>query len=94
MPIPEALAAAYDPEQFRRDGHALIDALADYLGRAGARELPVLPCADPTALTQEYARDFVTPEPAELSALAAAALNTAASSSSRRTSPDSRPARR
>ncbi|HVJ16465.1 MAG TPA: aminotransferase class I/II-fold pyridoxal phosphate-dependent enzyme [Polyangiaceae bacterium] len=74
MPIPEALAAAYDPEQFRRDGHALIDVLADYLGRASRGQLPVLERADPAALTREYATDFASPQPAALAALAARAL--------------------
>ncbi len=74
MTLPKALAAAYDPEQFRREGHALIDVLAGYLAHAGSRQMPVLPVADPAALCQEYARDFNEAEPAELADFVAGAL--------------------
>jgi L-2,4-diaminobutyrate decarboxylase len=77
MTSPDALAAAYDPELFRREGHALIDVLADYLARAQSGALPVLPAAEPSALCAEFARDFSVPEPAPLAALAASALERA-----------------
>ncbi len=45
----DLLRTAYDPENFRRQGHALIDQLADYLADAtgGAPSLPVIPWRDP-----------------------------------------------
>jgi len=49
--LPETLRSAYDPERFRRDGHALVDQVADYLRAATAGTLPVLPWVEPeTAL--------------------------------------------
>ena len=45
--LPEALRSAYDPERFRREGHALIDQLADYLRTVTRSQGPVLPWADP-----------------------------------------------
>jgi L-2,4-diaminobutyrate decarboxylase len=45
--IPPALSAAYDPERFRREGHALVDQLANYLRAAETRQLPVLPWVEP-----------------------------------------------
>ena len=42
--VPPAIAEAYDPERFRRDGHRLIDAIADQLARvarARGRGAPV-----------------------------------------------------
>lgn len=48
---PTPLRAAFDPDAFRRTGHAFIDALADYLARAMAGPpLPVLPPTPPGAL--------------------------------------------
>ena len=46
-PLPPALASAYDPERFRREGHRILDRLADYLREATTRALPVLPWAEP-----------------------------------------------
>lgn len=43
----DPLRQAFDPDAFRARGHALIDALADYLARARAGEGPVLPWAEP-----------------------------------------------
>ena len=49
-PLSDRLRAAYDPETFRRDGHRLIDHLADWLARAEARDdAPVLPWVEPDA---------------------------------------------
>ena len=45
--LPETLRDAFDPERFRREGHALVDQLADYLRGVTAREGPVLPWAEP-----------------------------------------------
>src|SRR5215468_3915090 len=45
--LPDALRDAFDPERFRRDGHALVDQLADYLRDVTTRTCPVLPWVDP-----------------------------------------------
>ena len=45
--LPESLRSAFDPERFRREGHALVDQLADYLRSVTERSGPVLPWADP-----------------------------------------------
>ncbi|MCB9870609.1 MAG: aminotransferase class I/II-fold pyridoxal phosphate-dependent enzyme [Planctomycetes bacterium] len=37
-----SLPSAFEPEAFRRAGHALVDQLADYLAAAGERRIPVL----------------------------------------------------
>ena len=47
--LPESLRSAFDPERFRREGHALVDQLADYLRAATDRALPVLPWVEPEA---------------------------------------------
>lgn len=48
----ELLKRAYDPENFRQQGHALIDRLADYLENVAA--LPANPYAEPDELLQQY----------------------------------------
>jgi L-2,4-diaminobutyrate decarboxylase len=54
-PIPETLRGAYDPERFRTEGHRLIDALADHLARATARdEAPVLPWVEPARAVEQW----------------------------------------
>ena len=50
---------AFDADRFRADGHRVVDLLADYLGRAQRRELPVLDAGDPDA------RVAALPAPAE-----------------------------
>ena len=65
MPPGELLARAYDPEEFRREGHALVDRLADYLGNV--REHPANPYATPDESLGEF-RDLLarTPPPGEV----------------------------
>jgi L-2,4-diaminobutyrate decarboxylase len=53
--IESAARQAFDPELFRLEGHALVDRMADYLGRATRREpMPVLPWKDPAEMAQSW----------------------------------------
>src|SRR5664280_2271538 len=48
----------FNPEDFRKDGHALVDTLSDYLGDAlSGKEMPVLPWNDPDKLTEYFSFD-------------------------------------
>ncbi len=52
-------AAAYDAERFRRQGHQLVDQLADYLASATRQQaLPVLPWAAPEENLARFAASF------------------------------------
>jgi L-2,4-diaminobutyrate decarboxylase len=54
------LSSTYDSEEFRKQGHELIDVLADYLKDSTARsDMPVLNHIDPDDLVKEY--DFDNP---------------------------------
>ena len=45
----------FSPEEFRKDGHALIDTLSDYLRDAlSGKEMPVLPWNDPDHLAEVF----------------------------------------
>lgn len=55
-------ADPYDPDGFRRDGHALIDILADYLGSTSRREGQVLDYIAPAQLLDRWPGTF-QPEP-------------------------------
>jgi L-2,4-diaminobutyrate decarboxylase len=57
-PRDERLAAARDPEQFRALGHAVVDRLADYLGAARARAIPVSQPLDPAGMSERWPADF------------------------------------
>ncbi|WNG51083.1 aminotransferase class V-fold PLP-dependent enzyme [Archangium minus] len=52
------LAAAYDPESFRRLGHQWVDQLADHLARTLRREGPVLPWASPATHVERFPANF------------------------------------
>lgn len=55
----DRLAAAFDPEAFRREGHDLIDRLADYLRAAlDGPPLPVLPWAPPGEMLERWPSEF------------------------------------
>lgn len=61
-------AAAYDAERFRRQGHELVDQLADYLARATRGEgLPVLPWAPPAENVARFPGTFPEEPTGELS---------------------------
>lgn len=69
-------ATAYDAEHFRRQGHQLVDQLADYLASAtrGEASVPVLPWATPDESTARFPADFSEEPTGELSALMARVL--------------------
>jgi L-2,4-diaminobutyrate decarboxylase len=69
-PVPAAIAAAYDPERFRADGHRLIDQLGAYLARAERRDdAPVLPWVDPAANLARWPATFPAGGGADLNAV-------------------------
>ena len=55
------LIAAYSPETFRRQAHALVDLLADHLARAEAGTDPVLPYTEPDEQLAYWQADFQKP---------------------------------
>lgn len=55
---PGSLEGLFDGELFRRQGHALVDRLADYLLEAKGAELPVLPWVEPEAMSGRWAGAF------------------------------------
>lgn len=61
------LEQAYDPETFRRQGHAVVDMLADYLADSfrPAPALPVIPWRRPEAQLQRWQEDLTTPSDAD-----------------------------
>ncbi len=61
----DRVRAAFDPERFRSEGHAVIDILADYLSRAqtGDVQIPVLPWLDPHAQVKAWPATFPSGEP-------------------------------
>ena len=56
--LPESLRDAFDPERFRREGHVLVDQLADYLRAVTGREGPVLPWVEPEMNLARWAGTF------------------------------------
>jgi L-2,4-diaminobutyrate decarboxylase len=54
--VPSPIAGAYDPERFRADGHAVIDAIADQLARWHAREGRVLPWQAPDQARADWGK--------------------------------------
>jgi L-2,4-diaminobutyrate decarboxylase len=67
--LPETLRDAFDPERFRREGHALVDQLADYLRSVTDREGPVLPWAEPDSNLSRWAAPFTEQPGASLGEL-------------------------
>ena len=48
----------FDPEDFRKEGHLLVDTLSEYLNEAlSGKEMPVLPWNDPDRLAEYFSFD-------------------------------------
>ena len=58
--VPSRIASAYDPERFRAEGHAVIDAIADQLARWHAREGRVLPWRAPDRARSDWGNQPLT----------------------------------
>lgn len=59
IPASDLLSRVFDPESFRRDGHRLVDLLADYLGRIVKGEsMPVLPWVEPDRMVASWPDAF------------------------------------
>jgi L-2,4-diaminobutyrate decarboxylase len=53
------IPAPFNPEEFRKEGHILVDTLSDYLNEAlSGNEMPVLPWHDPDHLSEIFSFDF------------------------------------
>lgn len=53
------LSHAFDPEEFRREGHQLVDLLTTYLGECReAKPMPVLPPSNPEAMVDFWTNDL------------------------------------
>ncbi len=61
----DLLTTAYSPDQFRAQGHALIDLLATHLQHAEAGQGPVLPYTDPDQMLAYWQADFAQPTNAD-----------------------------
>lgn len=54
----QKIPTPFDPEFFRKNGHTLVDTLADYLKEAlSGKEMPVLPWNEPDKLTEMFSFD-------------------------------------
>jgi L-2,4-diaminobutyrate decarboxylase len=71
------LTNAHDPESFRRDGHRIVDRLADYLRRAASGSLPVLPAASPDDARANFPADLGATPREDLDALAERVIESA-----------------
>jgi L-2,4-diaminobutyrate decarboxylase len=71
----DRIASAYDAERFRRQGHQLVDQLADYLASASSgAALPVLPWAPPEENLARFPASFPEEPSGELAPLMARVL--------------------
>ncbi len=72
----DRIATAYDAEHFRRQGHQLVDQLADYLAKASAGDdLPVLPWATPEENLTRFPGGFPEEPTGELAPFIARVLD-------------------
>jgi L-2,4-diaminobutyrate decarboxylase len=69
MPISPLLEDAFNPESFRKQGHQLVDQLADYLKtcRDNPGDLPALPWKSPQEMEKLWQTDFSEPQGTGLS---------------------------
>ncbi len=59
----QKFAAAFDGEEFRRQGHQVIDLLADYLQQCQNPQDAVLPAGSPAEVLSRWSTDFSQPHP-------------------------------
>jgi len=59
MSKPESkIPSPFNPEEFRKEGHTLVDTLSDYLNNAlSGKEMAVLPWNEPDHLAEYFALD-------------------------------------
>ncbi len=63
------LENAYDPETFRKQGHELVDRLADYLKDCKEEKLKTLPWKEPKDSFRQWETDFNDPTPTTMGAV-------------------------
>lgn len=52
------IPSPFNPEEFRKEGHILVDTLSEYLNETlSGKEMPVLPWNDPDHLTEYFSFD-------------------------------------
>lgn len=63
------IPSPFNPEDFRKKGHIIVDILSEYLGDAlSGKEMPVLPWNDPEKLTESFSFDSAGGEEESLDA--------------------------
>ncbi|NUM52485.1 MAG: aminotransferase class I/II-fold pyridoxal phosphate-dependent enzyme [Candidatus Hydrogenedentes bacterium] len=78
MPDTTSFERAFSPDAFRAHGHALIDALADYIAAAArGNKMPVLPWVEPEQMLERWPQTFPAAPAQDLDHLLARVLDEA-----------------